>query len=58
MVRDIPSKDASRVIEMIPDAMAIAVFPAGAIAQGWLDKYSQQVSWDDLKTWLRECPRL
>jgi hypothetical protein len=49
MIPGIPSKEASRVMEMVPDAMAIAVFPAGAIAQAWLNEYSQQVSWDDLK---------
>jgi hypothetical protein len=58
MVRGIPTKEAPGVIEIIPNDRVVATFPTGAIAQAWLNEYSQQVSWDDLKTWLRACPRL
>ena len=58
MVRGIPEKDLRGAIEMIPIKIAVAAFPAGPIAQAWLNEYSRQIGWDDLKTWLRACPRL
>jgi len=63
MVPGVRAKHASCVMEMIPNRMAMAVVPMprvakGAIAQAWLNEFAQQVSWDDLKTWLRDCPRL
>jgi hypothetical protein len=48
------------VVEIIhgENGKGIECFPSGAIAQAWLDGYSQQLSWDDLKKWLEACPRL
>ena len=53
-------KTPSQIIEMTPSksGKAMECFPSGAIAQAWLDEYSQQLTWDDLKHWLRRCPRL
>lgn len=55
MVRGLSVKTDSRIIEMIPSKMGtvMACFPAGALAQAWLEEYSQQLTWDDLTTWLR-----
>jgi hypothetical protein len=60
MVRGIPAKTGSPVIEMITSKRGKDTnrHPAGAIAQAWLTRYSRQPTWDDLKTWLRDCSRL
>jgi hypothetical protein len=49
-----------KIVEMIPSEREKATngFPSGAIALAWLDEYSQQLTWDDLKKWLERCPRL
>ena len=49
-----------KIVEMIPSESGKATkgFPAGAIAQAWLNEYSQQLTWDDLRMWLERCPRL
>jgi hypothetical protein len=48
------------IVEMIPskNGKAIECFPSGAIAQAWLNEYSHQLTWDNLKKWLEACPRL
>ena len=58
MVPAARAKDVSRAIQMTPNELAMAAASRGAIAQAWLNAYAKQVSWDDLKIWLRECPRL
>jgi hypothetical protein len=30
-----------------------AEFPAGAIAQAWMDAHSLRLTWDELTAWLR-----
>jgi hypothetical protein len=49
-----------KIVEMIPSESEKATngFPSGAIAQAWLDEYSEQLTWDGLKKWLERCPRL
>jgi len=46
------------IIEMIPskNGKAIEYFPAGAIAQAWLNEYSHQLTWDNLKKWQGKVP--
>jgi hypothetical protein len=53
MSHSAPTEDRFQMVEMIPSGTAIAAFPAGAIAQAWLEEYSQQLTWADLITWLR-----
>jgi hypothetical protein len=48
-----PAENGFQVVEMIPSGTAIAAFPAGAIAQAWVEEHSQQLTWADLNTWLR-----
>jgi hypothetical protein len=38
------------------DGKGITEFPAGALAKAWLDEYSRQLTWADLRRWLRESP--
>ena len=47
-----------KIIEMIPSKSGVTMnrYPAGAIAQAWLYEYSRPLTWNDLDTWLRECP--
>ena len=49
-----PAKDSLEVAEMIPSNgwTFTAEFPTGAIAQAWMDEYSRQLTWADLRTWL------
>ena len=49
-----------KIVEMIPSESGKATkgFPAGAIAQAWLNEYSQQLTWDDLRMWLERRPHL
>ena len=51
-----PAKDGVQVVEMIPSngGTVTAEFPAGAIAQAWMDEHSRQLTWADLRTWLSE----
>jgi hypothetical protein len=60
MVRGISAQTRSHIIEMIPSDSdkAMERFPAGAIAQAWLNEYSEQLTWTELKKWLEACPRL
>jgi hypothetical protein len=51
-----PAENGFQVVEMNPSGTADAAFPAGAIAQAWLEEYSRQLTWADLKTWLRGSP--
>jgi hypothetical protein len=48
-----PAENGFQLVEMIPSGTAIAAFPAGAIAQAWLDEHSQQLTWAGLTAWLR-----
>ena len=60
MFHGIPVKSDFQIVEMIPgrSGKALEYFPAGAIAQAWLDVHSRQLTWDDLTRWLEACPRL
>ena len=51
-----PAENGFQVLEMIPSGTAIAAFPAGAIAQAWLDEHSQQLTWVGLTAWLSGSP--
>jgi hypothetical protein len=56
MVRDAPVKDTTRLVEMIPSGEgAVPIgFPAGIIAQAWLDEFSEELTWAELVRWLSE----
>ena len=56
MVRDAPVKDATRLVEMIPSGEGAAPigFPAGIVAQAWLDEFSEELTWAELVRWLGE----
>jgi hypothetical protein len=56
MARDAPIKDAIRLVEMIPSGEAATPlgFPAGVIAQAWLDEFSEELTWAELVRWLGE----
>jgi hypothetical protein len=58
MFHSAPTEDRFQVVEMIPSAggTGIIEFPAGAIAQAWLDEHLQPLTWGDLTTWLRGSP--
>ena len=55
-----PVKDSVLAVEMTPSRgeVVIGQLPTGAIAQAWLEEYSQQLTWADLTAWLGRDPTL
>jgi hypothetical protein len=56
MVRDAPLNDSTPQTEMVPsqDGSVPPEFPAGIIAQEWLDEFSEKLTWAGLVRWLSE----
>ena len=56
MVRGAPVNDATRLVEMIPSGEGAAPigFPAGIIAQAWLDEFSEELTGAELLRWMSD----
>jgi hypothetical protein len=56
MVRYARARNYRQLVEMIPSGEAAPPigFPAGIIAQAWLDEFSEELTWAELVRWIGE----